>query len=71
MRRTAVHHTRPANGRGARYEILVNGHVRWRGANPQRSFQVLTQRYPKASLAIRWIPDKDILIAYQTTAVSH
>ena len=48
------------------YEILVDGKVRWRGTDSSEAFLKLSGRYPRARIAIRWIPTREILIASHT-----
>lgn len=48
-----------------RYEILVDGKPRWRGTNTSKAFVKLSDRYPTARIAIRWIPTREILVAIQ------
>lgn len=52
-----------------RYEILVEGMVRWKGNHPEKALPSLSKKYPKAKISVRWKPGKEILIAVQNLSV--
>lgn len=45
------------------YEILVGKKIVWRGVNPEKVFDKVCKKHPKAKIGIRWKGKEGVLIA--------
>lgn len=45
------------------YQILLDSRVVWTGKNPEVQLEKLSQKYPKAKIGIRFVPQEGVLIA--------